>query len=861
MDSWHSPAGPPRSPTPHDVLTFRAHGFIALRTDARRLRCCPPIPVLQGEYPTAPLTDATAAAWTVRVTAHVAAGANGAPAGTAFEASIQGLPAVQTATGALGTALRSGEQVNVTMALAVPAGVVRLWWPNGVFGAPGARQPLYTVALRGPGFADTRRVGFRAIALVTAADSQPAALAGLSGSGNLTLRYIVNGAGLWARGSNVIPLDEFAGRADARALQLHVASAAAAGMNMLLIWGGGIFQYEAFYDAADEAGLLLYHDLMYSSEGQSTHLCAPTETQRREIVANVRRLSSHASVAVWAGGNELGGSGVYASFALSAVREQDASRPLWPASPAAGWATGVDRLWGLPKLGEPLAARLNASTSEQPDPRVQLNTYYMGFQGGATTAHNISHCGALCGDTPGCTVARFRGKGCAFVGFGHPVSAWGMASMDTVWPPAAALPVRAAPAECLIETHGPYTGGRGWPAVNSGNSSVVTPFDPATPPHLLPQPQPLGPGLPAHFHSEFGSTSFSSFESMSATLSGPKNWGAHAPAMYWRSYSQDSIVASYFGEGDGAAVNMSVVGDATVFARQLLLSQLAAALLVKSEVETQRAGNVYGTMLWQLGEIFPTGGWGSLEYATTIASTAGQVRGGRWKPLHYLFESVLFKDVIVACGDSAVCYVRNDSPLKAIGSQARVELEVVNVASGARRAVRNSHELPLLPAGPGAISWFCAGGGNISNGSNSGAGGTGGGCDPWSKVLLSADCRADGSDCILNATVVSAAGDLLSSNPSLLAPPAAVLKHLRPPRLVATVESPAPPAGAPIRIWVAAAAPALFVTLSTLAQGRFSRNAFFITVVGNHTEVLFLPIDGEGDQYDVLRKSLMVLSV
>ena len=562
---------------------------------------------------------------------------------------------------------------------------MRLWWPNGVAAAPGSKQPLYTVSLEGPGFTDTRRIGFRAIAVVTDDDADPQRLAGLGGSGNLTLRYVVNGAPLYTRGSNLIPLDEFAGRADARALQLHVDNAAAAGMNMLLIWGGGIFQYEVFYDTADEAGLLLYHDLMYSSEGMSTHLCAETETQRREIVANVRRLSSHASVAVWAGGNEIGGSGVYSSFALSIVRQQDPSRPLWPSSPSAGWASGVDRLWGLPMLNEPLAARLNASNAAQPDPRVQLNTYYMGFQNGSATARSFTECGNMCGAIPGCTVARFRGKTCAFVGFGHPVSGWGMASMDTVWPPATALPVRAAPAECLIETHGPYTGGRGWPAVNSGNSSVVTPFDAAIPPHFpTAQPAPtLGLRLPGLFKSEFGATSFSSFESMSATLSRPHNWGVHAPVMYWRSYSQDSIVASYFGKGTGAAVNMSVVGDAAIFARQLLLSQLGSALLVKSEVETQRSGNFFGTMLWQLGEIFPTGGWGSLEYAHARASTGGQVRGGRWKPLHYWFERSLFRDVLVACGAAAACYVRNDAPLVSVGAGARVELELVSVATGA----------------------------------------------------------------------------------------------------------------------------------------------------------------------------------
>ena len=329
----------------------------------------------EGEYPTAPLTDATAGAWTVRVTAHVAAGAGGAAAGAAFEAALgggRGAAVVPNATGVLGAALAPGEEANITMTLAVPAGVVRLWWPNGVAAAPGAKQPLYVVALVGPGFADARRIGFRALAVVTDDDTDPRRLAGLSGSGNLTLRYVVNGAPLYARGSNLIPLDEFAGRADARALQLHAESAARAGMNLLLIWGGGIFQYEPFYDAADEFGLLLYHDLMYSSEGKSTHLCARTETQRREIVANVRRLSSHASVAVWAGGNEIGGSGIFSSFALSIVRQQDPSRPLWPASPSAGWASGVDRLWGLPKRGEPLAALLNASNAVQPAPRVQV---------------------------------------------------------------------------------------------------------------------------------------------------------------------------------------------------------------------------------------------------------------------------------------------------------------------------------------------------------------------------------------------------------------------------------------------------------------------------------------------------------
>ncbi len=97
----------------------------------------------------------------------------------------------------------------------------------------------------------------------------------------------------------------------------------------------------------------------------------------------------------------------------------------------------------------------------------------------------------------------------------------------------------------------------------------------------------------------------------------------HSPSCqnrYWRSYSQDNIVQSHFST---SAVNYSVVGDSKTFARQMLLSQLAAALQMKQQIETFRATNTFGTLIWQLGEIFPTGGWGSLEYAHAFAGTPG----------------------------------------------------------------------------------------------------------------------------------------------------------------------------------------------------------------------------------------------
>ena len=60
-----------------------------------------------------------------------------------------------------------------------------------------------------------------------------------------------------------------------------------------------------------------------------------------------------------------------------------------------------------------------------------------------------------------------------------------------------------------------------------------------------------------------------------------------------------------------------------------------------------------GLLTWQLNEIWPTGGWGSLEYGPAEGHTPGQLRGGRWKPLHYFYKRSLMTDVMATCGVTA----------------------------------------------------------------------------------------------------------------------------------------------------------------------------------------------------------------
>ena len=83
------------------------------------------------------------------------------------------------------------------------------------------------------------------------------------------------------------------------------------------------------------------------------------------------------------------------------------------------------------------------------------------------------------------------------------------------------------------------------------------------------------------------------------------------------------------------------------FKAQLYQCQLSQALYMKSNIETRRAQNQLGLLVWQLNEIWPTGGWGSLEYGT---AAPGQVVGGRWKPLHYFSRRSLLAAVMAACG-------------------------------------------------------------------------------------------------------------------------------------------------------------------------------------------------------------------
>ncbi|CAL9401830.1 hypothetical protein SUDANB145_01480 [Streptomyces sp. enrichment culture] len=226
-----------------------------------------------------------------------------------------------------------------TVRLRVPD--AQLWWPRGY-----GEQPLYDVELAllredVPLDAWRRRVGFRTVELDTSADAH--------GTG---FTLVVNGERLFARGVNWIPDDVFPSRVTRARYRERLAQAAGAGVDLVRVWGGGIYESEDFYDACDELGLLVWQDFPFACAAypEEQPLRGEVEAEARE---NVVRLMPHPSLVLWNGNNEnlwgfrdwgweprlageSWGEGYYLGLLPRVVAELDPTRPYTAGSPWSG---------------------------------------------------------------------------------------------------------------------------------------------------------------------------------------------------------------------------------------------------------------------------------------------------------------------------------------------------------------------------------------------------------------------------------------------------------------------------------------------------------------------------------------------
>ncbi len=101
---------------------------------------------------------------------------------------------------------------------------------------------------------------------------------------------------------NWIPDDVFVSRVTDADYRERLRQAVDANVDMLRVWGGGIYEDDRFYDACDELGLLVWQDFLFACAAYPEHLLA--EEVEAEARGNVERLMPHASLAVWNGNNE-----------------------------------------------------------------------------------------------------------------------------------------------------------------------------------------------------------------------------------------------------------------------------------------------------------------------------------------------------------------------------------------------------------------------------------------------------------------------------------------------------------------------------------------------------------------------------
>lgn len=115
--------------------------------------------------------------------------------------------------------------------------------------------------------------------------------------------FKLNSQPLFIKGANYITQDNFVSRVGDHHYNRLIQMAKESHMNMLRVWGGGIYESGEFYDLCDQNGILVWQDFMFACAmypGDSAFV----ENVKQEVIQQVQRLQNHPSIALWCGNNE-----------------------------------------------------------------------------------------------------------------------------------------------------------------------------------------------------------------------------------------------------------------------------------------------------------------------------------------------------------------------------------------------------------------------------------------------------------------------------------------------------------------------------------------------------------------------------
>lgn len=191
-------------------------------------------------------------------------------------------------TGETAAEMRAPVQKETDLVLTVRR--VKKWWPNGL-----GPQPLYDLRVRyiseeGEVHEEERlTVGFRTVRIVRKDDTW-----------GKSFEIEVNGQDIFAMGANVMPYDAVYPNRTKKRSQFLLNSCVRANMNCIRVWGGGFYPDDSFYETCDEAGLLVWQDLMFA-DGAYDFTDSFRKNCEEEIRFNLKRMRTHPCLALVCG--------------------------------------------------------------------------------------------------------------------------------------------------------------------------------------------------------------------------------------------------------------------------------------------------------------------------------------------------------------------------------------------------------------------------------------------------------------------------------------------------------------------------------------------------------------------------------
>jgi beta-mannosidase len=168
----------------------------------------------------------------------------------------------------------------------------QLWWSNGLGKANTYEVKINLINEKNVVQTYQETIGLRTIELVQEQD----------GVGS-SFYFKLNGVTVFAKGANMIPLDFFTPRVSINDYENLIENAVNANMNMLRVWGGGIYESNEFYKLCDKNAIMVWQDFMFACAmypGDDAFLNSVTKEVNQQII----RLRNHPSIVLWCGNNE-----------------------------------------------------------------------------------------------------------------------------------------------------------------------------------------------------------------------------------------------------------------------------------------------------------------------------------------------------------------------------------------------------------------------------------------------------------------------------------------------------------------------------------------------------------------------------